>query len=149
MPPFLIYSLRENIFIRKHVKFFILHAQSIYELKILMIDDNVEITNMMSKFLKLSGHDCTVSNDARNGLALIENQKFDTILLDVAMPEFSGYDVVEHLSKNDKLKENKIILFTASSVSNDKIDEMIKKGVHSCLRKPIGLDELLKSVEGR
>lgn len=114
-----------------------------------MIDDNVEITNMMSKFLRLNGHDCTVSNDGRNGLVLIENQKFDVVLLDIAMPEFTGYDVVEQLSNNGKLKENKIILFTASSVSNDKINEMINKGVHSCLRKPIGLDELLKTVEGK
>lgn len=119
------------------------------ELKVLMIDDNVEITNMMSKFLRLNGHDCMVSNDGRNGLVLIENQKFDVVLLDIAMPEFTGYDVVEQLNKNGKLKENKIILFTASSVSNDKINEMINKGVHSCLRKPIGLDELLKTVEGK
>ena len=114
-----------------------------------MIDDNVEITNMMSKFLRLNGHDCTVSNDGRNGLVLIENQKFDVVLLDIAMPEFTGYDVVEQLNKNGKLKENKIILFTASSVSNDKINEMINKGVYSCLRKPIGLDELLKTVESK
>ena len=114
-----------------------------------MIDDNVEITNMMSKFLRLNGHDCMVSNDGRNGLVLIENQKFDVVLLDIAMPEFTGYDVVEQLNKNGKLKENKIILFTASSVSNDKINEMINKGVYSCLRKPIGLDELLKTIEGK
>jgi DNA-binding response OmpR family regulator len=60
--------------------------------KILLIDDNESITEMMAKYVAGKGHDCTVANDGRNGLTLIEQEKFDIILLDLAMPEFTGVD---------------------------------------------------------
>lgn len=117
-------------------------------MKILIIDDNHDITTMMHKYLTLKGHDCTVSNDGRNGLTLIEQQNFDAILLDLAMPEFTGIDVVDSLHRSGKIKERKIILFTASSVKDDDITNLMKKGVHSCLKKPVKLDLLMKAIGG-
>ena len=115
-------------------------------MQILLIDDNESITEMMSKYLTGKGHDCTVSNDGRNGLTLIEQRKFDAILLDLAMPDFTGIEVIEHLYKNGKINEHKIILFTASSVTDEEIQRLIKMGAHSCLKKPVKLDVLLKTI---
>ncbi|MFZ1076524.1 MAG: response regulator [Nitrosotalea sp.] len=117
-------------------------------MKILLIDDNQDITTMMHKYLTIKGHDCIVSNDGRNGLTIIEGQEFDVILLDLAMPEFTGIDIVNDLYNSGKIKEKKIILFTASSVKDDEIRNLIKKGVHSCLKKPVKLDLLIKSIGG-
>lgn len=112
--------------------------------KILLIDDNVSITEMMSKYLTVKNYDCVVCNDGRNGLTLIEQEKFDNILLDLAMPNFTGIDVIDHLCKSGMIKERKIILFTASSVTDDTIESLIKKGVHSCIKKPVQLKTLLQ-----
>lgn len=117
-------------------------------MKILVIDDNQEITQPLSKFLTVKGHDCTVLNDGRNGLTLLQKQRFDVVLLDLAMPEFSGYDVIDALEKDDKLKENMIIVFTALVLKNGEVDELIKRGVHTCIKKPVKLDLLLKTIEG-
>ena len=117
-------------------------------LKILLVDDNKDITTMMSKYLTLKGHDCLVSNDGKNGLTLIEQQKFDTVLLDLAMPEFSGIDVINSLYTSGKINNNKIILFTASSVKEEEIQDLMKKGVHSCLKKPVTLETLMKTIGG-
>ena len=117
-------------------------------MKILLIDDNETITEMMSKYLTAKGHQCSVANDGRTGLTLITEKKFDVILLDLAMPDFTGVDVIEHLQKNGKIKENKIILFTASSVTDAEIDALIKKGAHSCLKKPVKLAVLLQVIGG-
>ncbi|MGC1426757.1 MAG: response regulator [Nitrosotalea sp.] len=117
-------------------------------LKILLIDDNESITEMMSKYLTGKGYDCTVSNDGRNGLTLMEQGKFDVVLLDLAMPDFTGIEVIDHLYKNGKISEHKIILFTASSITDDEIEKLIKKGAHSCLKKPVKLDVLLKTIGG-
>ena len=116
-------------------------------MKILMIDDNQSITNMMSKFLGMKGHDVTVSNNSRNGLNLIIQQKFDVVLLDLSMPEFSGADVIDALVQNGKIKDQKVMLFTASSVTDGDIENLLKKGAHSIIKKPIGLNELLKTLE--
>ena len=115
-------------------------------MNILLIDDNESITEMMSKYLTGKGHKCTVVNDGRNGLTLIEQKKFDVVLLDLAMPEFTGIDVIDHLYKSGKINEQKIILFTASSVTDEEIQKLIKKGAQSCLKKPVKLEVLLKTI---
>lgn len=116
--------------------------------KVLLVDDNESITKMMSKFLTLKGHDVTVSNSGKNGLNMIMEQKFDIVLLDLSMPEFGGRDVINALVEADKMKENKIVLFTASVAADKEIQELIDKGVSSCLRKPVELGVLIKTVEG-
>ena len=68
-------------------------------MKLCIVDDNTSITNMFSKLAKIKGHDCVIANDGRTGLSLLENRTFDAIVLDLAMPEFSGFDVVNSLEK--------------------------------------------------
>lgn len=117
-------------------------------MKILLIDDNQSITKMLSQYLSTVGHECTISNDGRNGLSLIERQDFDAVLLDLAMPDFTGSDVVNSLARSGKIKEKKIILFTASSMGNKEIDELLQKGVYACIKKPAKLDVILKTIGG-
>ncbi|MEW6044728.1 MAG: response regulator [Thermoproteota archaeon] len=114
---------------------------------ILLIDDNQDITKMFSKYFKLRGHNVSVSNSGQNGLQLIESQKFDVILLDLAMPDFSGRDIVDHLYKNGKINSHTIVTLTASSISDDDKLGLKEKGVHSVLRKPIDPDELLNYLQ--
>lgn len=117
-------------------------------MRVLLVDDNESITEMMSKYLTLKGHECVVANDGRNGLALILGQKFDVVLLDLAMPEYTGIDVIENLYKSGKIKEVKIILFTASSIRDEDIEILLKKGAHSCIKKPVKLNVLLNAIGG-
>lgn len=116
-------------------------------MKILLIDDNQDITKMFSKYFELKGHDVSVSNDGQNGLQMIEDGKFDIILLDLAMPNFSGSDIVEYLHNNNKINSHTIVTLTASSISDDDKLELKKKGVSHILKKPIDPDELLKYLE--
>lgn len=116
-------------------------------MNLLIIDDNQDIANMFSKYFKLKNHNVSVANSGQNGLQMIETQKFDVILLDLAMPDFSGRDIVDHLYKNNKINSHKIVTLTASSVSDDDKIDLQKKGVHSILRKPIDPDELLSYLE--
>jgi len=119
----------------------------VISMELLIIDDNQDITNMFSKYFKLKNHHTSVVNSGENGLQMIETQKFDVILLDLAMPNFSGRDIVDHLYKNNKINSHKIVVLTASSVSDDDKTYLQNKGVHSILRKPIDPDELLNYVE--
>ncbi len=114
-------------------------------MKILVVDDNVDITEMFSKYLSLKGYECAISNSGQNALSMIKNQSFDYVILDMAMPEFGGLDVIKSLEKEDLLKNNKIIILTASSISNVDIENITKKdGVTTFLKKPVQLSELLQ-----
>lgn len=116
-------------------------------MKILLIDDNERISKMLSTFLRLNGHECVVANEGETGLDFIEGQKFDVILLDLAMPNFSGYDIIDALEKKGKLEEYNIVVFTASTVSKEKLDDLVTRGVKDYILKPADLDDLLDKIK--
>ncbi|MEK0322367.1 MAG: response regulator [Nitrosopumilus sp.] len=117
-------------------------------MNILGIDDNEDILKLLKTVLTSKGHDFTPALNGKDGIKLIEEQNFDAILLDLAMPEFSGLDVIESLKTNNKLKEQKIIIFTASSATNTEIDKLLKyDGVKICIRKPVDIKILINKVE--
>jgi len=115
--------------------------------RILIIDDNKDIAEMLSKYLNGKGFDCVVSNDGVNGLNQIKKEKFDTVFLDLAMPNFGGLDVIAALEKDHVLKDQRIVVFTASSASNEELEKLLEKdGVESYLRKPVQLSELIRHM---
>ncbi len=81
-------------------------------MKVLLIEDNETLSRMMSKYFRIKNIDCTVLNDGTDGLEQILEQKHDIVLLDLAIPDFSGYDIIESLEKKDMIKDVKIIVLT-------------------------------------
>jgi len=116
-------------------------------MKILIVDDNTNITGLLSKVLKFQGMESDTSNDGRNGLDLIERNKYDAVILDISMPEFTGIDVVNALNESGKIKENKIIILSASITTDKDLSELKEKGVHSVLKKPVEIDALLSILK--
>ena len=117
-------------------------------MNILGIDDNEDILKLLKTVLTSKGHDFTQAMNGKDGVKLIEEQNFDAILLDLAMPEFSGIDVIESLKKSNTIKDQKIILFTASSATDKEIDKLLQyDGVKSCIRKPVDINTLISKVE--
>lgn len=115
-------------------------------MKILIVDDNESIASMLKKFLTIKGYDCTTSQDGRNALDIMMREKFDVVILDLAMPEFTGYDIINELEKSGKIKEQNIIVLTASAITSDQSDSLQKQGVKSCLKKPVTPEILLKVI---
>jgi len=116
-------------------------------MKLLIVDDNTSITDMLSKYLTIKGYEVSVVNSGRNALNMINSNKFDTVLLDLSMPDFSGMDVIDALEKQGQLKNQNIVLFTASSVANETIDKLLEKdGIKTCLKKPVKLGELVQTI---
>ncbi len=102
---------------------------------------------MFAKLAKIKGHDCVIANDGRTGLSLLENGNFDAAILDLAMPELSGIDVINSLEKNGKIDKQKILVLTASSISDDEIENLKKHGVKAFLKKPVKMITLLSVLE--
>ena len=115
-------------------------------LNVLIIDDNEQITKMISSFLDMSNHDCTIVNDGKDGIELIKTKQYDSIVLDLAMPEFDGYDILETLQKEDPSQLSKIIILTASNVPIETVRRFKELGISSCLQKPVDIDQLLLKI---
>jgi two-component system, OmpR family, response regulator len=116
-------------------------------MKLLVIDDSQDITDLFVKVLSTIGHEVIATDNGKDGLDIMNNQKFDTVLLDIAMPDFSGLDVIDSLLENGKINDSAIVLFTASSITDDEVNDLIKKGVHSCIRKPVRIETLLEKID--
>ncbi len=115
-------------------------------LNVLIIDDNEQITKMISSFLDMSNHDCTVVNDGKEGLEQIKTKLFDSIVLDLAMPEFDGYEILDTIQREDSSQLSKIIILTASSVPIETVRKFKELGVSACLQKPVDIDQLLSRI---
>lgn len=116
-------------------------------MKILIIDDNKSITSSLDKYLTIKGFEPKICNSGSDGLELIQKEKWDTILLDLAMPECSGISIIEILEKSNRLKDQNIILFTASSVPDYFMEKLLmKEGIKTCLKKPVSLTKVVETI---
>ena len=116
-------------------------------MRILVVDDNQSTTKMLHRYFTTHGIDVTTLNDGISELRSIQKQKFDVILLDMAMPGFNGADIINELEKINILEQQKIIILSASSAPDGAIRSLLsKKGVHTFLEKPVNLKDLLDIV---
>ena len=116
-------------------------------MKILGIDDNEDLLSLCEIALGSEGHEYTAINTGREGLQAIRDKKFDIVLLDLSMPDFSGVDVIDALVKEGIMKKQKIVIFTASSATEKEYGPLLEKGAHSIIKKPLDVDELLETVK--
>ncbi len=63
------------------------------------------------------------------------------------MPEFTGFDVINDLEKNGNMKKQNIIVLTASTITAEQKESLLKQGVKACLKKPVTPEVLLKMLE--
>jgi len=115
-------------------------------MKILGIDDNKDLLNLSEISLRSGGHEYTGINNGKDGLKAIQDEKFDIVLLDLSMPEFSGEDVIDALVKDGIMNKQKVVIFTATSPTKEMCDQFLEKGVNSILKKPYEPDILLEFV---
>ena len=114
-------------------------------MKILHIDDNNEIIDAFSKILLLKGHEYIGENDGKKGASLILKKNFDLIFLDLTMPGFSGFDVLEEIRSKGYDKSN-IILMTAAQLTDSTQERIEKLKVSKILKKPITMKTLFEIV---
>ena len=116
-------------------------------MKALIVDDNHDISELLSIFLKSKGFDTVVINESKLALEHLKEENYDVTILDISMPQLSGIDIIRKLERKNILKEKKIIILTAVGLSSRQINGLMQKdGIHSCLKKPIRLNELLTAV---
>lgn len=115
-------------------------------MRVLVIDDNTDITDALSLYLGVKDVECKVANNGREGLAAIKSEEFDIIFLDLAMPEYSGYDVFKQLKKEGLLATRNVIIFTASSINEQDVDSLVKEGAKGIMRKPFPVEEMEEMI---
>lgn len=113
-------------------------------MRILLVEDEEQLQKIIKMNLELEGYEVVTSGDGKKALQLVNNQHFDLLILDVMLPEISGFQICEQVRlKNSKVG---IIIISAKDTSQDRI-KGLKLGADDYLTKPFHLEELLLRVQ--
>ena len=116
--------------------------------KILVIDDEKDILDIISEILKSRIPDCLVTTvqSGSEGIEKAVTEQPDTVLLDINMPEMDGFEVCSRLKSDEKTKRIPIIIFTGLHTDPELRIKGLELGADAFLGKPIGTPELIASV---
>jgi two-component system cell cycle response regulator len=89
---------------------------------ILVVDDHKPNRIKISFAVKKLGHTAEVAEDGRQALAMLREQPFDLVLLDIIMPELDGYQVLEHMKADSRLRDIPVIVISAEQ----ELDSVVK-----------------------
>ncbi len=110
--------------------------------KILIVEDEEAIANLIKMNLKNAGYYCDVSYNGKDGADKMQSEHYDLCLLDIMLPEINGYELLEYA----KSIELPVIFLTAKGETADKV-KGLQAGADDYITKPFEVLELLARVE--
>lgn len=113
-------------------------------MKILVIDDERSIRNLMQEILEDEGHSVDVAEDGAKGVEMADKEKYDIIFCDIKMPNLSGEEVLDTL--HEKGIETPVIMISGHG-DIDTAVSCIKKGAFDFLSKPLDLNRILITIK--
>lgn len=116
--------------------------------KILIIEDNRDVRENLAEILTLSGYECKVAANGKEGVQAVFEDKPDLIVCDIMMPELDGFGVLRIISKNDVTADIPFIFLTAKTELTD-IRRGMMLGADDYITKPFDDVELLDTIEMR
>jgi len=111
--------------------------------KILIVDDELNVCSFLSDFLDYKGFESTITQSGMGALKKLKFEDFDLVLLDLMMPEMSGFEVFEKINQMD----NKVPVIILTGVRDQNVaNDLIEMGAVDFISKPIDLDRLEQSI---
>lgn len=107
--------------------------------RILIVEDERPIRNLIQRNLELVGHTCVGVGDGIDALAIIESERFDLMIFDIMLPGVSGFELIAHAS------DTPTIFVTAKEGINDRL-KGLSLGADDYIVKPFEIQELLLRV---
>jgi class 3 adenylate cyclase len=106
--------------------------------RILVVDDNASNRDLLERRLSLEGHEVVAAESGRRALAILAEETFDLILLDLLMPGMNGIEVLERLKRDERLHDVPVIMISGLS-ETEAVARCIEAGAEDYLPKPFNL----------
>lgn len=113
--------------------------------RILVIDDDLDLLQMMKLILQRTGHEAILTGDGADGLTKAQQQKPDLAIVDVMMPGMNGYQVVRKLREDPTTANMAIMVLTARAQAVDR-DAAMAVRADAYMSKPVSPAELLQAI---
>lgn len=114
--------------------------------KIMVVDDEPDVTALLAYHLKSAGHSVQALNDPKRAVALAKDFQPDLVILDVMMPDLSGLEICRSIRADANLKDVPVIFLTARTEENDRISGL-ESGADDYVCKPFSTKELMLRVQ--
>ena len=112
--------------------------------KILVVDDEAMLVNMITMRLEANGYDVSGATDGLEGLSKAGLIRPDLIILDINMPGMDGYTMLKEIRRNDQMKDTQVIMLTASGKKRELFE---KEGISDYITKPFDTEDFLLRVD--
>ena len=114
--------------------------------KILVIDDMSNHLLLLQSILEEDKYNVDIADNPETALAIIQEKKFNIILLDIMMPRMDGYEVLEKLKSNEDTAKIPVIIISAKTDSWS-IKNAMDKGAFDYITKPINVFDVRNKVK--
>ena len=114
--------------------------------KILVIDDEPEITDIVETFLETAGYEVESENASEEGIEKAKSFLPDLVLLDIMMPTLDGYEICSELKRSEKTKRIPVVFLTGKDARSDE-GRSFKVGGVLYIKKPFSCERLLDIVK--
>jgi DNA-binding response OmpR family regulator len=113
--------------------------------KILIVDDEPNIVMALEYTFKKNNFEVFIARDGQEALDILKNALPDVIILDVMMPNVDGYNTLEQIKKDERLKHTKVIFLSAKNKEKDKA-KGLALGANLYMTKPFSVKKLVDQV---
>jgi CheY-like chemotaxis protein len=114
--------------------------------QIMHVDDDSDTRKVVKTILQHHGYTVFGVSSGKECLKQLHRKKIDMILLDMVMPDMSGWDIFQKIKKNKCLNEIKVAFLSIIPVTEEKKEEMYKQGIFTYIMKPFTENELLQKL---
>ena len=116
------------------------------QIKVLSIDDEMEVLESLGELLMAAGFEVKSSCDAEQGLQLAKDFKPDAIVLDIIMPQMDGYQFCRILKENEETRDIPVIFLTGVDPQDDS-GKAFESGGQLFVKKPFKIEELVQVIK--
>lgn len=113
---------------------------------VLVVEDNPDNQTLVTWILEDAGYDITCSSTAEEGLATLQQQTFDVVLMDISLPGMDGKEATRHIRRMEAYRNLPIIALTAHAVKGE-TEAIFASGVTDLITKPVDEEQLLARLD--
>ena len=112
--------------------------------RILVVDDDISLLDTLNKGLSLRGYQCKTAMSATIALELLNKDLFDTMIIDIVLPDMSGFEIT---TKAKKIRPDMTIIIMTGYIDEFSYEDAIESGASDFIKKPFSVKELIARIE--
>ena len=114
--------------------------------RILVVEDNIQFQNLISRALSHAGYEVILANDGAEGLSKLRETHPNLVILDIMLPGMDGYEVCRHIRANPQTADIPVLMLTAKNGPRDQM-QGFESGADDYLTKDMSLLEIVQRVK--